>query len=105
MLLTFFGVSNNDDSAGFSPLSNCPAPCVTTLPAILPANAPKRLTRDSREEGMALLLRGAGLSDMYIGLFVGKYVLPINIRLALRMRLVQSADARAIAQAAVLAVA
>ncbi|WP_334014082.1 hypothetical protein [Alteromonas sp. S167] len=42
---------------------------------------------------------------MYIGLFVGKYVLPINIRLALRMRLVQSADARAIAQAAVLAVA
>ena len=40
MFEMFLGVKSSEDNAGFSPFNSCPAPCDTTLPAILPANEP-----------------------------------------------------------------
>ena len=59
MLVIFFGVSNNALSAGRSPLIHWLAPLVTTLPAILPAKAPKRPTLPIREEGTARAFRSS----------------------------------------------
>ncbi|KTF08095.1 hypothetical protein MGSAQ_000407 [marine sediment metagenome] len=64
MFEMFLGVKSSEDNAGFSPFNSCPAPCDTTLPAILPANEPKRPMRDKRDVGTALLERVGDSADL-----------------------------------------
>jgi hypothetical protein len=75
MFEMFLGVKSSEDNAGFSPFNSCPAPCDTTLPAILPANEPKRPMRDKRDVGTALLERVGDSADLLGFSAIGSSVL------------------------------